>query len=107
MSLTDTTCQQSSNDVLSRFPVWVDCPKLDEAIWVTYLDDISSHLVAGGTQYFEVKSKAEGETFCPVQDRVIIWNTYVLQGGTSKIANWWTIFLLTKESRSMFIIKFH
>ena len=90
-------------DVTSRskeeITVGVDCPELDETGVYSYLDDISSVLVAGGAQNFEVKPKAEGETLCPVpQDRVIIWYTNIHQGGASGS-------LLISESESMYNIK--
>ena len=90
-------------DVISRtkeeITVGVDSPELDETGVHSYLYDISSMLVAGGAQNFEVKPKAEGETLCPVpQDRVIIWYTNIHQGGASGS-------LLISESESMYNIK--
>ena len=62
--------------MLFYFPVGVDCPKFDQGR-IADLNNITSMLLSSGTQDFKVKSKAEGETFCPVEDGVIVWNTYV------------------------------
>ena len=67
-----------------EFPVGIDCPKSNEA-WIADLNDISSTLLANGTQDLQVESEAESEAFCPVQDWVIVMNANVLQSCTSVI----------------------